>query len=184
MRRNYATPLALTWLVQDALNRTYVPRLICTLHLFTCPYVIGPCALSRIRKYDLRTFITLYEHDTVNGSRRVCWEKCQVIAIIGCLLILVQVHRPQYSKLGGLFKQSSDVVAFCLRMIRTAADFPSSTADNDATSCSRLQQLSQLVVVELRKALGPTWPPCNDTTCCVHSLWRNFVSMHPFTRVW
>ena len=24
--------------------------------------MIGPCALSRIRKYDLRTFITLYEH--------------------------------------------------------------------------------------------------------------------------
>ena len=34
---------------------------------------------------------------TVNGSRRVCWERCQVIVIIGCLLILVQVHPPQYS---------------------------------------------------------------------------------------
>ena len=62
MRRNYATLHALTRLIRDALNRTYVPRLICTLHLSTCPYVIGPCALSRIRKYDLRTFITLYEH--------------------------------------------------------------------------------------------------------------------------
>ena len=30
------------WLVQDVLNRTYVPQLICTLHLSTCPYVIGP----------------------------------------------------------------------------------------------------------------------------------------------
>ena len=62
MRRNYATPHALTYLIRGTLNRTYVPRLICTLHLSTCPYVIGPCALSRIRKYDLRTFITLYEH--------------------------------------------------------------------------------------------------------------------------
>ena len=51
------------------LNRTYVPQLICTLHLSTCPYVIGPCALSRIRKYDLRTFITLYEH-TVSNTRQ------------------------------------------------------------------------------------------------------------------
>ena len=33
--------------------------------------------------------------DTVNGSRRVCREKCQVIAIIGCPLILVQMHPPR-----------------------------------------------------------------------------------------
>ena len=31
-------------------------------------------------------------------------KKCQVIAIIGCLLILVQVHPPQYRKPGSLYK--------------------------------------------------------------------------------
>ena len=39
--------------------------------------------------------------------------------------------------------QVSYVAAFCLRMI-PKADFPSSAAHNDATSCSRLRKLSQL----------------------------------------